>query len=210
MTAALESFAHVYQPGSNGRTLLLLHGTGGDEKSLLRFAPLLDPDAAVLSVRGKSLDEGYPRFFRRLAEGVFDVEDLKFRTHELADFLAAAYVEYNIGASQVVAFGYSNGANIASSLWLLRPQSIQGAIMVRPMLPFQPDGAIDLTGKSGLILSGKFDPMSPPGSVEALYELLKSSGVDVEWINQESGHELIQDDLIAARQWIARLPLAAS
>src|ERR1019366_1948425 len=132
-----SNFAHIYQPPKNGsaRTILVLHGTSGDENSLFPIAEALDPNAGVLSGRGKVLENGAPRFFRRLAEGIFDLEDLAFRTHELADFLETARSSYGFDLAQLVAAGYSNGANIASSLLLLRPETLSGGILLRAMVP---------------------------------------------------------------------------
>src|SRR5712691_4802337 len=118
-------FVHEFVPGTSERTLLLLHGTGGNEHDLLSLGREIDPTAALLSPRGKVLESGMPRFFRRLAEGVFDVEDLQRRTHELADFVAAAAEQYRFAADRVVAVGYSNGANIGASLLLLRPEALR-------------------------------------------------------------------------------------
>src|SRR6476646_3067578 len=115
-------FLHEFVRGKSDRTLLLWHGTGGNERDLIPLGREIDPDASLLSPRGKILENGMPRFFRRLAEGVFDLEDLKYRTNELAEFIAAAGEHYGFAADKLVAVGYSNGANIAASLLLLRPE----------------------------------------------------------------------------------------
>ena len=132
-------FIHEFVAGKSNRTLLLLHGTGGNERDLIPLGRELDPNAALLSPRGKILENGMPRFFRRLAEGVFDLEDLKKRTHELADFVVAAADRYKIDIHNIVAVGYSNGANIAASMLLLRPEILSAAILFRAMLPLVPD-----------------------------------------------------------------------
>src|SRR5881409_1880630 len=132
-------FIHEFVPGSSSRTLLLLHGTGGNERDLIPLGRELDPSAALLSLRGKVLENGMPRFFRRLAEGVFDLNDLKKRTNELADFVAAAARHYGFASDRVVAVGYSNGANIAASMLLLRPATLAGAVLFRVMTPLIPD-----------------------------------------------------------------------
>ncbi|HJX26089.1 MAG TPA: hypothetical protein VJ252_08025, partial [Chthoniobacterales bacterium] len=136
-------FIHEFVPGTSGRTLLLLHGTGGNEHDLLPLGRVLDPTAALLSPRGKILENGMPRFFRRLAEGVFDLEDLKKRTHELADFVAASAEQYQFAADKLVAVGYSNGANIAGSMLLLRPETFRTAILFRAMVPLVPENLPD-------------------------------------------------------------------
>src|SRR5947207_11707636 len=137
-------FIHDFVPGSSSRTLLLLHGTGGNERDLIPLGRELDPNAALLSPRGKVLENGMPRFFRRLAEGVFDLEDLKYRTNELSDFVTAAGKHYGFATDQLVAVGYSNGANIAASMLLLRPQLLPSAILFRAMVPLHPQKDPDL------------------------------------------------------------------
>src|SRR5881398_4255125 len=132
-------FLHEFVPGNSNRTLLLLHGTGGNERDLIPLGRELDPSAALLSPRGKVVENGMPRFFRRLAEGVFDLEDLKIRTNELADFVAAAAQHYGFSSDKVVAVGYSNGANIAASMLLLRPEILHGAVLFRAMVPLVPE-----------------------------------------------------------------------
>src|SRR5437762_12331732 len=133
------NFIHDFVPGTSSRTLLLLHGTGGSERDLIPLGRELDPNASLLSPRGKILENGMPRFFRRLAEGVFDLEDLKMRTNELADFVAASVRHYKLAADHVVGVGYSNGANIAASMLLLRPEIMHAAILFRAMVPLVPD-----------------------------------------------------------------------
>ncbi|MEX1159153.1 MAG: alpha/beta hydrolase, partial [Thermomicrobiales bacterium] len=140
-------------------TLLLLHGTGGNENDLLSLGSLLLPGASVLSPRGKVSENGASRFFRRLAEGVFDVEDLIARTYELADFVGAAAKQYGFDPGNVVAVGYSNGANIASSMLLLRPGTLAGAVLLRPMVPLEPDSPPDLSGTPVYLGAGRLDPI---------------------------------------------------
>src|SRR5690242_11739531 len=136
---------HEFVPGASNRTLLLLHGTGGNERDLIPLGRELDPNASLLSPRGKILENGMPRFFRRLAEGVFDLEDVKTRTDELADFVIAAARHYNLAANRVIGVGYSNGANIAASMLLLRPEILYAAILFRAMVPLVPDKLPDLS-----------------------------------------------------------------
>src|SRR5215472_7458798 len=140
-------FIHEFVPGTSNRTLLLLHGTGGNERDLIALGRELDPNAALLGPRGKVLENGMPRFFRRLAEGVFDLEDLKYRTNELADFVIAAAQHYGFASDQLVAVGYSNGANIAASMLLLRPEILSSAILFRAMVPLVPDKKPNLNSK---------------------------------------------------------------
>ncbi len=201
-------FTHRYIPSLGagdkaGLTLLLLHGTGGNEDDLLPLGPELDPHAGLLSPRGKILEGGrIPRFFRRLAEGVFDIEDLKVRTHELAGFVVNASRIYGFDARKVIAVGYSNGANIAASILLLKPQTLSGAILFRAMVPLIPDNLPDLSGKRIFMSSGLRDPIATRQEAETLSGLLKQAHavVDLQW--QNSGHELTQDDVHAAKQWL--------
>jgi predicted esterase len=201
-------FMHRYIPSLGkgekaGLTLLLLHGTGGNEDDLLPLGRELDPNAGLLSPRGKILEGGrIPRFFRRLAEGVFDIEDLKFRTHELAGFVDEASRIYGFDARKVIAVGYSNGANIAASMLLLKPQTLSGAILFRAMVPLIPDNLPDLSDKRIFMSSGLRDPIATRQEAETLSGLLKQARavVDLQW--QNSGHELTQDDVHAAKQWL--------
>src|SRR5689334_7745487 len=150
-------FIHEFVPGKSERTLLLLHGTGGNERDLIPLGRELNPDAALLSPRGKVLENGMPRFFRRLAEGVFDLEDLKKQTNDLADFVISAADHYKIDDKKIVAVGYSNGANIAASVLLLRPEVLSAAILFRAMVPLIPEKQPDLKSKSVFITAGSFD-----------------------------------------------------
>src|SRR5438876_3188562 len=172
-------FIHEFVPGASNRTLLLLHGTGGNERDLISLGRELDASAALLSPRGKVLENGMPRFFRRLAEGVFDLEDLKKRTNELADFVAAAGQRYGFAADNVVAVGYSNGANIAASMLLLRPEILHAAILFRAMVPLVPDNMPDLSPRRVWIGAGDQDPIIPRSEAQRLVELFAEGGPDV-------------------------------
>jgi predicted esterase len=198
-------FSHNYIAAQNfdrPMTLILLHGTGGDEFDMLSLGRSLDPQANLLSPRGKVLENGQPRFFRRVREGVFDLEDLKVRTLELADFTKVASANYNFDLEKIVAVGFSNGANIAGSLLLLVPKLITGAILLRPLLPFAPDSIPDLSGVPVLISAGLNDPAVPPEQPQKLSELLSKAGASValRWYN--SGHNLIPDEIEYAREWL--------
>src|SRR6266404_294946 len=198
-------FIHEFVPGSSERTLLLLHGTGGNERDLIPLGRELDPNAALLSPRGKVLENGMPRFFRRLAEGVFDLEDLKYRTNELADFVAAAGEHYGFTSDNVVAIGYSNGANIAASMLLLRPEIIPAAILFRAMVPLNPETLPDLSSVRVWIGAGDQDPIVPTSETKRLAELLRRAGADVTIRFATAGHGLTNDDLEAARHWLGEL-----
>lgn len=203
---SVSNFIHRYEAGatSDAPTLLLLHGTGGDENSLVQIAKQLAPSAGILSPRGKVLENGMSRFFRRLAEGVFDHEDLVARTHELAAFIQAASQEYHFDTESLIAVGYSNGANVAASVMLLHPGLIQRAILFRAMLPFNPETVIDLHGTSALILAGRYDNLIPAASVEGLASVLQHAGADVDLNWQPTDHRLTSEDLRVAQTWIVQ------
>lgn len=200
-------FIHRFLPGRDGRAspvLLLLHGTGGDENSLMVLGQELVPGAAILSPRGKVLENGMPRFFRRLAEGVFDLEDLERRTGELARFIEGARREYGLEENKLLAAGYSNGANIAASLILRYPCHLSGAVLFRAMVPFTPGEAPKLGGIPIFMSAGRRDPIVPAENTRRLAAIFESGGarVSIHW--HEGGHELGPDDVDAARLWIAK------
>jgi len=202
------SFIHRFVRGTGANastTLLLLHGTGGNESDLLELGGMLLSGATLLSPRGKVLEHGMPRFFHRLAEGVFDVDDLIHRTHELANFVAEACAAYALDANRVIAVGYSNGANIAAGMLFLRPETLQAAILFRPMVPLEPAQLPNLSGKHLLIARGLHDPIIDPANTRRLIELFSIAGASVEVHDHPGGHELDQDDLVAAgaliNQW---------
>jgi phospholipase/carboxylesterase len=199
----IHRFIPATQPGKP--PLLLLHGTGGDENDLIPLAAQLSPGSALLSPRGKVTENGMPRFFRRLAEGVFDLADLKVRTAELADFIAAARMAYGIEAP--VAVGFSNGANIAAALLLTRPQVLHGAVLLRAMLPFEPEPLPDLAGKPVLLLSGSNDTMISAAGRERLAAVLQAAGADLVYKVLPTGHNLTQNDLNLAAQLLKEFGL---
>jgi predicted esterase len=184
-------------------TLLLLHGTGGTEHDLLPLAADLLPGAACLAPRGAVLEHGMPRFFRRLAEGVFDQDDLLIRTEELADFIRGSATREGFDPARVVAIGFSNGANIAASLLLRGRYPLKGAILLRPMLPFEPTVPPDLPGTRVLISAGSLDPMVTRPQVEGLQAALARGGAEVTLDWQQAGHGLLAADVEVARRWLA-------
>jgi phospholipase/carboxylesterase len=204
MKAELD-FVHEFVPGSSKRTLLLLHGTGGNEHDLIPLGREIDPAAAILSPRGKVLENGMPRFFRRLAEGIFDEEDLKRRTHELADFVGAAAQHYKLAADKIVAVGYSNGANIAASLLLLRPETLRAAILFRAMVPLVPEELPDLSSARVWIGAGNQDPIIPTSETQRLVDLLRGAGADVTIRFVNAGHGLTNNEIEIARDWLMNL-----
>lgn len=194
---------HIFQKGSNEQApvLLLLHGTGGDENDLLPLAKMIAPDSSVLSVRGNVSENGMPRFFRRLQEGVFDEEDLIFRTKELHEFLAQAASEYNFDRSNIVAVGYSNGANIAASLLFHYENSLKGASLHHPMVPRRGVTLPALNDTPIFIGAGKQDPICRPEETEELNNLLQEAGADVTLHWENGGHQLTQSELSEAINW---------
>jgi phospholipase/carboxylesterase len=198
-------FIHEFVPGTSNRTLLLLHGTGGNERDLIPLGRELDPTASLLSPRGKVLENGMPRFFRRLAEGVFDVEDLKKRTNELADFVISAAERYEIDMKRIVAVGYSNGANIAASMLLLRPEILHAAILFRAMVPLVPDNIPDLSSRRVWIGAGNQDPIVPATETQRLGELLRRAGADLTIHFASASHGLTNTDVEVARTWLKEL-----
>lgn len=199
-------FTHLYKPSSdplNEKTILLLHGTGGDEESLLPVADFLMPHASVLSPRGRVLENGMPRFFKRHAEGVFDMEDLRIGTRELAGFIELSSVEYGIDPDDLIAAGYSNGANIASSVIFSYPGLLKTAVLFHPMIPFIPETPPDLSGTKVLITAGRNDPIVTVEETERLAALYRdcSAAVDLFWHN--SGHSLTRGELEAAKSFLS-------
>lgn len=205
------TFEHIYRPapldGARGRphahapTLLLLHGTGGDEHDMIPLGGLM-PGANLLSPRGQVLENGMPRFFRRLAEGVFDIDDLKARAAGLADFVTAAAAHYAFDPSRVVAMGYSNGANIASALLLLRPGVLKGAVLFRAMVPLEPEPLPALPATRVMISNGEVDPIVSREETERLARLLQRAGANVEVHWQPAGHQLMPGDFSVAKAWL--------
>lgn len=198
-------FIHRFVPGKEGsaRTLLLLHGTGADEDDLIDLGHALDPSAALLSPRGKVLENGRPRFFRRLAEGVFDEEDVIARAHELAQFVEQAAERYKIDIDHLVAVGYSNGANIAAAMMLLGVAKFSEAVLLRAMVPLsQLPQLPDLQHTRVLISAGEFDPIARVPIAKELAELCRNAGAEVTLQLQSGGHELTAGDVEAAREWL--------
>jgi phospholipase/carboxylesterase len=200
-------FIHRFIPASSktkqtNLTLLLLHGTGGTEDDLIPLGKDLASYASLLTVRGKVLENGMPRFFRRLEEGVFDLEDLKIRTDELAEFILKSSSVYEFDLKKIIAVGYSNGANIAASLLLRRQEVLAGAILFRAMVPFIPDVLPDLSKKSIILLEGMYDPIVSKQEAESLLKIFTKarSNVTMKW--QDSGHNLTQKDIESAKKWL--------
>lgn len=194
---------HIFQQGTDltAPVLVLLHGTGGTERDLLPLAQTISPGSSLLSIRGNVLENGMPRFFRRLAEGVFDEEDLIFRTKELNDFLDDAAVEHGFDRSNVVAVGYSNGANIAGSLLFHYPDALRGAILHHPMVPRRGIQLPDLSGTPIFIGAGSNDPICSPQETEELQSLLSEAGAETQVHWENAGHQLTRSEVEAAAIW---------
>jgi phospholipase/carboxylesterase len=199
-----QSFRHIYRPATRATPLhlLLLHGTGGNEHDLVPLADVIAPGAGIISPRGQVIENGAQRFFRRFAEGVLDVEDWRKRSEELADFVASICAQHEISSNTLLAVGYSNGANIAQGLLLLRPDVLGGAILFRPMFVTDDDPAKDLGGRQILLLGGTHDPITPAEDLPQIAQQLEKRGAHVTVKTVQASHGLVQDDIILARQWL--------
>ena len=198
-------FTHRFIPGQETPprgVLLLLHGTGGNENDMIPLGRDLDPAAAILSLRGNVLENGMPRFFRRLAEGVFDEEDVVRRAKELADFIGVAATQYSFAPRSLTAVGYSNGANIAAAVLLLHPGVLTRAVLFRTMVPLTPAPQPTLPDTRVLICSGKHDPIVPVENVERLALMLQQAGADVTLRFEDAGHQLVFAEITAAKKWL--------
>jgi phospholipase/carboxylesterase len=198
-------YTHHFIPAKETRpqrVLLLLHGTGGNENDMIPLGRDLDPSAAILSLRGNVLENGMPRFFRRLAEGVFDEEDVIRRASELADFVSVAAAKYSFDPATLTAVGYSNGANVAAAVLLLRPGVLTRAILFRAMVPLSPTIQPALRDTRVLICSGKHDPIVPVENVERLAAKLRQAGADVTLRLEEAGHQLVFAEITDAKKWL--------
>jgi predicted esterase len=199
-------FIHRFVPASDSssaETLIVLHGTGGNENDLIGIGQAIAPGAAILSPRGNVLENGAPRFFRRIAEGVFDPKEVRSRAEELARFIRAAVVTYRLDPSRLFAFGYSNGANVAATVMLIEPGILQSAILFRPMLVYEPTEKSDLSGSAVFISAGRMDPIVPTASVERLAELLETAQAEVTLKWQLAGHNLLPSEVREAADWLA-------
>jgi len=199
-------FIHRFVPAedkTSAQTLVVLHGTGGDENDLIGIGQAIAPGVAILSPRGNVLENGAPRFFKRLTEGVFDPKEVRSRGEELARFIRAAISRYALNPQRIFALGYSNGANIASTVMFIEPGLLQGAILFRPMLVFEPDERPDLSGAGVFISAGRMDPIVPTTSVERLVELFEGSRAEVTLKWQLAGHNLLPSEVREAADWLA-------
>jgi phospholipase/carboxylesterase len=198
-------FIHRFVPvqdSASGETLVVLHGTGGDENDLIGIGKAVAPGAAILSPRGNVLENGAPRFFRRLAEGVFEPKEVRSRAEELARFIRAAVTTYRLDPARVFALGYSNGANVASTVMFVEPGILRGAILFRPMLVYEPTVKNDLSGSAVFISAGRMDPIVPTASLEQLVELFESAHAEVTLKWQLVGHNLVPSEVSEAADWL--------
>lgn len=201
------TYHHIFEPATDPLKppLLLLHGTGGNETDLLRIARAVSPGSALLSARGDVSEGGALRFFARLAEGVFDPAEVARRTNALADFIVAAAKHYALDVHQLLALGFSNGANIAATVLLLRPEALGGGILFRSMVVLnQPAAAGSLAGKRVLLANGSVDPLVPPDHPARLAALLRAGGAEVAVESLQASHQLTSQDVAAAQSWLQR------
>jgi phospholipase/carboxylesterase len=199
-------FIHRFVPvtdAASGETLIVLHGTGGNENDLIGIGQAIAPGAAILSPRGNVLENGAPRFFRRIAEGVFDPKEVRSRAEELARFIRAAVVTYRLDPTRLFALGYSNGANVAATVMLLQPGILRSAILFRPMIVYEPTEKNDLSGSAVFISAGRMDPIVPTASVERLAELFETAHTEVTLKWQLAGHNLVPSEVREAADWLA-------
>jgi phospholipase/carboxylesterase len=204
MSTALDAYAHLFRPGRGGRqTLVLLHGTGNDEQSFARLAPVVAPDAAVLSIRGNVSERGLNRFFKRHGKGVYDMADLASRTRELIAFIGAAAEAHDLDRAGLVGVGYSNGANILANALFQDPSVVAAAVLLHPLIPFEPPGNPGLAGKRLLMTAGAGDPICPPHLSRALVAWFESQGAAVRLLVHEGGHELVPEEISSARTFVA-------
>lgn len=197
-------FRFVRSPAGLKRALLLLHGTGGNEESLLELGAALDSEAALLSPRGRSTEEGVPRFFRRLREGVLDEQDIRVRADELADWVLAAREKFDL--ERVTALGFSNGANMATSLLMLRPETVEDVIAIRGQTPLVPSPLPQLDGHRVLLLNGESDPIVSVADSRRLGSILSDAGAAVQQEFLHAGHSLTRQDLQIAQEWLRSRP----
>lgn len=208
MATALDSYVHLFRPGRDGgQALVLLHGTGDDEWGFARLAPLLAPDAAVLSIRGNVSERGLNRFFRRHREGVYDMADLARRTSELIAFIDAAAAAYDLDRAGLVGVGYSNGANILANVLFHDPSLVAAAALLHPLIPFEPPANSGLAGKPILITAGTNDPISSPDLSRALLSWLTRQGASARLLLHDGGHEISPEEIEGARVFIAERQL---
>lgn len=199
----MSHFIHRWESGK-GRVILALHGTGGDENDLVPIAKMLDPRAAVLSPRGRVLEGTMNRFFRRFEEGVFDLDNMREETEVLADFVVQKGLEHGFDPLDVYALGFSNGANIAASMLLSRPDVLAGGILLRSMVPFEPSKDIEMEGKKILMINGRVDPIIPIDNAKRLAEIFSNAGADVKQIMLETGHSLTREEIVFAKEWLEK------
>jgi phospholipase/carboxylesterase len=200
----ITDWPHLFRAGEPGSAvLLMLHGTGGDEHDISTLAGHLDPNAGVLAPRGRVSEQGANRWFRRLAEGVFDVDDVEARADELAGFVSAAVEELDLQGRPIVAVGFSNGANIALATAMRHPEVLSRVIALSGMYPWgDRESSVRLDASRILLLNGEGDPMAPRASVERLAAALKALGADVTRVERPGGHGIAQSDVAAARDWL--------
>jgi phospholipase/carboxylesterase len=198
-----QYFQHIYQAGKKAETLLLLHGTGADERDLLPLAQQMGWQGNLLSIRGRVLENGMPRFFKRLGFGVFDLEDLQLRTQELIDYLPVVSAHYKLDLHKIAALGYSNGANLLGSALVTQPGLFTKTVLLRPMIPFEPSKIQKSALGEVLLLNGQIDPTVPGGMPQRWQHILEQFYPGrVQLQLMPGGHSLTTADLQAAAAFL--------
>jgi phospholipase/carboxylesterase len=199
------TYHHIFEPGTDpgAPPLLLLHGTGGTEHDLVRVGRAISPGSALLSPRGDVSEGGALRFFARVSEGVFDPVEITRRTHALADFVLLVTAHYKVDPLRLIAVGFSNGANIGATLLLLRPETLGGGVLFRPMVVLDQAAASgSLADRRVLLCNGTTDPLVPPGDPARLADLLRAGGAEVKLHTISASHALTPQDVAAAQSWL--------
>lgn len=198
-----SGFLFHWEPGvATGPVLVMLHGTGGSEHDLVPLGQRLLPGAPILSPRGRVLERGMPRFFRRLAEGVFDHDNVRDEADALATWIGSFVTTADLAPRPRVAVGYSNGANIAAAMLLRHQDLFQGAVLLRPMVPLPEHYRGESSSSRVLVIAGQRDPIAPVAQAEELAKRLEESGSRVDLVVVPASHELSADDLRLAQQFL--------
>lgn len=196
---------HTFQQGTSSRTLLLLHGTGGDEFDLINLGKAIDPEASYLSPRGMHLESGMNRFFERYPDGSFNEESIDVAVQELAGFVQAAVASYGIDPINIFGVGFSNGANTLAALMVSEPDLLFGAALFGSTKPYASVAAVNLTGKKIWLANGDQDSYAPISVSQSWTAELKDFGADVTWLRHAGGHQISAEHVVVVAKGIAEV-----